>query len=279
MSTPSPSGKRVATGLERTIVIALDRAIYALSRHWLAFFNLVALIYVGLPMLAPVLMHAGFTGPGRLIYTVYSPMCHQMASRSFFLFGEQPVYPRELAGTSFTPIERYEPSIPEFSNVSPTNWLQFTLAARQFLGNAQMGYKMALCERDISIYSFVFFGGLLYGFLRSRIRVRSLPFWAFALIGLGPIGLDGFSQLFGYYGAPLDGGVPTGVAAFFHAIFPLRESTPFLRVLTGALFGLMLVWLVYPSVGEGMKETEEQLEQKLTRIGVLPSKEGETVNS
>jgi len=49
----------------------------------------------------------------------------------------------------------------------------------------------------------------------------------------------------------------------------LRESTPELRAFTGALFGLMLAWLAYPRIAEGMEDTRRQLEQKLRRIGEL----------
>ena len=77
----------------------IDRIFYTLARRWLLFFNLALAIYVGLPMLAPVLMNAGLTGPANIIYRAYSPMCHQLASRSFFLFGEQPAYPRAIAGS------------------------------------------------------------------------------------------------------------------------------------------------------------------------------------
>ena len=40
-----------------------------------------------LPFLAPVFMEAGWTPLARGIYTAYSALCHQMAQRSFFLFG------------------------------------------------------------------------------------------------------------------------------------------------------------------------------------------------
>ena len=49
-------------------------------------------------MLAPVLMKAGWTTPANWIYKAYSLVCHQLSYRSFFLFGEQYAYPRELAG-------------------------------------------------------------------------------------------------------------------------------------------------------------------------------------
>ena len=87
MSTPQK--KRPVTGWQRELVIRADRLIYRFSRHWLAIFNIVVAIYVSLPVLAPVLMSSGINGPARLIYSIYSPLCHQMASRSFFLGGEQ----------------------------------------------------------------------------------------------------------------------------------------------------------------------------------------------
>lgn len=267
MTTPS---SQPVTGWQRDLVIRIDRGIYWLSKHWLAVFNAIVALYVGLPMFAPVLMHVGATGPARVIYTVYKPMCHQMASRSFFLFGEQYAYPRELAGTSLHPLEDYISTIPEFTDVTPDNWVRFLYAARNFIGNDQLGYKMALCERDIAIYSFVLIGGLVYALLRKRFRIKPLPFLVFAIIGVGPIALDGFSQLFGYYGTPIPGLAATGLGADIQAslrsIFPLRESTPFLRTFTGALFGFTLAWLAYPHIDVGMHDTEQELAQKLEKI-------------
>lgn len=267
MSTDSDATpqKKPITGRQRSLVIAIDKFIYHFSRRWLFFFNLLVAIYVGLPILAPALMQVGATGPARTIYALYSPMCHQMASRSLFLFGEQFAYPRELAGTGLRPIEAYMPGLPEFATAStdPAEWTTFLLPARGFLGNDQMGYKMALCARDIAIYGFVLIGGLVYGLLRNRFTIKPMPLWAFILIGMGPIALDGFSQLFSQYGTA------SPALSFFNTVFPLRESSPLLRVLTGALFGFSLVWLAYPRVEQGMQSTADDLEKKLTRIGEL----------
>jgi uncharacterized membrane protein len=260
----------------------INRLVYWISRHWLAIFNVLVAIYVGLPVLAPVLMNAGATGPARAIYTIYSPLCHQMASRSFFLFGEQIAYLRAIAGTALTPIEAYMPSLAEFADASPdpADWASFILSARRFLGNEQMGYKMALCERDMSIYGAVLLSGLLYGLLRRKkgfslkwqwldenslfvdleykqVGIKPLPVWAFLLVGLGPIAFDGFSQLFSQYAAAL-----ASPDAAILGLLPLRESTPFLRSLTGALFGLSLVWLTYPHIDKSMKTTEEDQRRK-----------------
>lgn len=258
--------KKPITGRQRSVVLGIDRSVYWFSKHWLAMFNLVALIYVGLPILAPFLMEAGLTAPARVIYTIYSPLCHQMTQRSFFLFGEQVAYPREIAGTNLKPIESYIGQIPEFDGVSPDNWPAFFAAARRFVGNEQMGYKMALCERDIGIYGFVLIGGLIYAMIRNRINVKPLPLLLFIIIGLGPIALDGFSQLFSYWFTPANGSAASGFIAQIHRFLPLRESTPALRALTGALFGLMLVWLAYPQVNRGMLGTKRDLAGKLSSV-------------
>jgi uncharacterized membrane protein len=261
--------KQPVTGWQRTLVIGIDRLIYGISKRWLAVFNILAGIYVGLPLLAPVLMNAGATGPARVIYTVYSPMCHQMVQRSFFLFGDQPVYPREIAGTEYAPIESYIQDIPEFEGVSADNWGAFFPAARAYLGNDQMGYKTALCQRDMGIYGAILAGGLLYAVLRRRYDIKPLPVILFIILGMGPIGLDGFSQLFSYWLTPASGAAATGFLATLADLLPVRESPPLLRTLTGIWFGLTLVWLAYPHVEAGMKDSEQNLGEKLRRAGVI----------
>jgi len=253
--TEKETSRRQPGGLS----LRIDRTVYWFTRHWLAIINAVVAVYVGLPLLAPVMMQTGATGPARLIYLAYSPFCHQMASRSFFLFGDQYAYPRDLAGTSLAPFEAYMSEIPAFAGVSPEleEWVSFLLPARSFVGNQQMGYKTALCERDMAIYGFVLIGGLVYGLIRRRHKVKPLPVWAFLVFGLGPIALDGFSQLLSQYGVALE------PLSFLNAIFPLRESSPFLRTLTGAMLGFSFVWLAYPHVDISMKESEKSHLERL----------------
>ena len=75
------------------------------------------------------------------------------------------------------------------------------------------------------------------------------------LIGLIPIGLDGFSQLFSQIEWP-----------WLSSILPYRESTPFLRVLTGGLFGLAVAWFTYPLIEESMSETRQFFIKKFATI-------------
>ena len=219
----------------------LDHRILWLSRHWLLAFNLFVFTYVSLPFVAPALMAGGAVGPARVIYTMYSPLCHQLAFRSWFLFGEQPAYPRAAAGTSW---ESFQAS----TSIDESDFY----AARAFIGNEKIGYKVAFCQRDVAIYAGILLGGLGYGVLRQRYKIRPLRWWWWALFGIGPIALDGFSQLLGQ--------PPYGLLPFS------RESTPFLRTLTGGLFGIMNVWLAYPYMQESMDETEAVLGAKVARV-------------
>ena len=101
------------------------------------------------------------------------------------------------------------------------------------------GQPMAFCQRDTAIYMTFLLAGLAFIPLRRRLRPLRWPFF-FALIA--PMTADGFTQLFGW-----------------------RESTPELRLLTGALFGLACVWLIYPYLQRGMGELVTTLEARFRR--------------
>ncbi len=81
--------RKPVSGRTRALVIFLDRAILWLSKNWLAFFNVLAGLYAGLPLLAPIFATWGAAEPARAIYSIYSYVCHQQPERSFFVFGHQ----------------------------------------------------------------------------------------------------------------------------------------------------------------------------------------------
>lgn len=226
-----------------------------LTRNWLRVALIVLTIYVSLPFVAPTLMRLGATGAGRVIYTLYSPFCHQFAFRSFFLYGEQPVYPRaSVPNSGWDSFESYAADLEQFDGVDLDAFeLPLVGAARSFAGNDEMGYKVALCERDIFIYLALLTGGFIYAQPKVRRRLRPIPLWLYVILGLGPIGLDGFSQLLGY--PPFE-------------LWEARETMPIFRVLTGAIFGLMTAWLGFPYLEEAMQDTRRQIEKKLYRRGI-----------
>jgi len=142
-----------------------DRFAMWISKRYMLVFNLFVFIYVGLPFLAPVLQRAGVSAPANAIYWTYSGLCHQLSYRSFFIFGEQPIYPRAAAG-----IDGYQ----TFNQV--TGFDENTLIpARQFRGDDQVGYKIALCQRDVAIYGAILIFGILFAVTGRRIK--PLPWW------------------------------------------------------------------------------------------------------
>lgn len=229
-----------------------------IARNWLRIVLTILSIYVALPIIAPTLMYIGAEGPARTIYTLYSPFCHQFGFRSIFLYGEQPFYPREAAGSGFTSFEAFADDLPLFSEFDlytdlDTVTLPMLRALREFVGNEEMGYKMTLCARDIFIYAAILLGGFLYSIPFVRRRLRPVPLLLYIFLGLGPIGLDGFSQLLGY--PPF-------------SLWPPRETLPVFRVMTGAIFGFMTAWLGFPYLDMSMRDTQIEIEAKLRRAGI-----------
>ncbi|UYN91063.1 MAG: DUF2085 domain-containing protein [Anaerolineales bacterium] len=217
-----------------------DRLAHFLGRHYLALLNLIVFLYVGLPFLAPVLMNAGYPGLARPIYSTYGAVCHQMAYRSWFLFGDQPVYPREAAG-----MEGYV----SYEAVTGLNG-EDMLSARRFIGDEQVGYKVAFCQRDVAIYGAILVFGLLYAATGRRIKPLHWMLWI--AIGFIPIGLDGFSQLLSQ--------IPGW------SFWEYRESTPLLRTLTGAIFGFTTAWFGIPLLEESFQDVRVQTASKKARI-------------
>jgi len=229
-------GQNVTTG---------DHISYWIAKRYLLILNLFMLFYVGLPFLAPTLMKLNIELPAQVIYRMYKPFCHQFGFRSFFLYGEQAFYPLAEAGISG--VKTFE-EVTGFANLSdPYSFTRFD--ARNYIGDDTVGYKVALCERDSAIYLAILLFGIVFG-LTGR-RIKSVHWLLWLLIGIGPIGLDGFSQLFSQFDWP-----------WLVSIIPYRESTPLLRALTGAFFGLMTAWFAYPNIEESMSETRQYYAKK-----------------
>ncbi len=241
---------------KKSFALRANFAVLGLTRNWLRIMLIFLTIYVTLPIAAPVLMRIGLTAPAHIIYTIYTPFCHQFGFRSFYLFGEQAVYPRAYAETGLKSYEEMTANIPQLQFAPQDEFkLDWVLAHKTFLGNEQMGYKLALCERDNMIWGMMLVGGLIYALPPVRRKLRPVPLWLYAFVGVVPIGLDGFSQLLSY--PPF-------------SFWEIRETTPFFRSLTGALFGLMTAWLAFPYLELAMRDTRRQVERKLFKRGLIP---------
>ncbi len=206
-----------------------NRAVFWLSKHWLALFNGFLALFTALAFLAPILMHLGYTGSGSFIHRLYDPFCHQYPFRSWFLFGPQAAYPTD---GSLAPGEM--------------------LATSKFLGDVIVGFKTALCQRCVAIYGAMALAGMLYSLLRRRLGLKPLPIWAYIAFGIIPMGLDGGIQWLTY---------------LLHWVFPSvlmapHETTPLLRTLTGGLFGATSAALLYPHMQGFFDETYQTLAER-----------------
>ena len=198
----------------------------ALNYMWVI--NCCLILFLGISFLAPILFKLKMSIPGWLLYKFFSPFCHQLAFRSWFLFGPQLYYPRALAGI---------PGILSYEQATGDLILNLEFA-REFIGNDALGFKVALCQRDIAIYGSLLLFGLFFQIRGKKIKTLHWCIWI--IFGLLPIGLDGITQ-FG------------GLGINFLSWLPYRESTPLLRTFTGVLFGVTTGWFLYPMIEESMQ--------------------------
>jgi uncharacterized membrane protein len=197
-------------------------------------FSLLLGIYIGLPFLAPVFMKIGWSGPGRVIYFIYSWLCHQLPERSFFLFGPKFTY-----------------SLSEVQNAWQNTINPVVL--RQFIGNPEMGWKVAWSDRMVSMFASLWLFGLLWWLLRRRLK--PLPWWGLILLLL-PMAIDGTSHFFsdmegigqGFrdYNAWLAMLTNLALPTTFYAGDAWGSFNSLMRLVTGVLFGLGIVWFGYP---------------------------------
>ena len=183
-------------------------------------FLCILFIYVFLAILAPVLMKIGWEIPAKCLYWIYSHTCHQFAYRSWFLFGMQPYYP--FLQTSNGSNTSYQEA---FGTLESDE-----IISRSVIGNEKYGYKMAFCQRDLAMYTSLLLFGSLY--LLTGKKIQRIPFLLWLTLGILPLGIDGFIQLIGNK----------------------WESTPYLRTITGMMFGLFSGWFLFPSLESINKE-------------------------
>jgi uncharacterized membrane protein len=216
-----------------------------LASHWFEAFLIVYGFWVFLPFLAPLFMYIGWSGGGKAIYFIYSFFCHQLPERSFFFFGQKTMY-------SLNDIRAVWQD-----TVNP-------MILRQFTGNEVMGWKVAWSDRMISFYMSVWLFAV--GWWPLRRKVTPLSWWAFALFLL-PMIIDGIthavSDLVGIGQGFRDTNQWLAVltnnafSASFYAGDALGSFNSIMRLITGLLAGLGIVWLVFPYIFQAQALNQE----------------------
>jgi len=218
-----------------------------LRRYWIISLSIVLGIYVGLPFLAPVFMHVGWIAPAKVIYFIYSWLCHQLQERSYFLYGSKLTY-----------------SLAEVQNAWQNTFNPVIL--RQFIGNPEMGWKIAWSDRMVSMYTSLWLFGPLWWLARRRLK--PLPWWGLVLFLL-PMALDGTSHFISDLA-----GIGQGFRAenlwlieLTHHIFQTSfysgdawgSFNSLMRLLTGVLFGIGSVWYTYPYLDKALAPQDQPM--------------------
>lgn len=217
----------------------------------MVFFSLIYGLYVSTPFLAPLFMQLGWHGVGKTIYLIYSFLCHQLPQRSFFLFGLKHMYSLNEIQTVWG------------NTLNP-------LLLRQFIGNAEMGWKVAWSDRMVSMYtSILIFAWLWYLFHR---RIKTLPLWGLTLF-LMPMGIDGIThtlsdffgigQGFRYHNAWLAAVTNNAYPPTFYIGDAQGSFNSWLRLITGILFGVGIVWFGFPYLEKFFLDLATSLKTKL----------------
>lgn len=213
-----------------------------LAKNWFPVFVVVYGLWVWTPLLAPLFMHLGWETPARGIYTIYSFFCHQLPERSYFFFGSQVSY-----------------SLSEIQAV----WMDTInpLLLRKFTGTPEMGWKVAWSDRMVSFYGGVWLSALVWYPLRNR--ARNLPPLYLALFLL-PMVLDGgshfVSDLAGIGQGFRDSNLWLGnltnftFAPSFYSGDALGSFNSWMRLGTGLLAGIGLIWFAFPYLDDALSE-------------------------
>lgn len=250
-------GENVAQQQNYLLRLQLVRATYWFTKHWLFIFALVFGLYNLLPFAAPVLMKAGWSSWGNLIYDLYSTQCHQMAQRSFFLFGERPMY-----------------GLGELHLNLTGSALGDTLSLRSFRGNDILGWKVAWSDRMVYMYGGIWLISIVYALaLRHRFK-KPFSIWLF-IVFLIPLGLDGLTHLlsdlsgltagFRYDNAWLARLTDYQFAPDFYEGDAFGSFNSIARFVTGILFAIGVSGLLLPMLHHEMKRWEYALALKLLR--------------
>ncbi len=252
-----------AISRQRRTARNIVRATLWFFEHWVAIFSGLLGMLVILPFLAPVLMRLGWTGPAQLIYAMYSTLCHQMAQRSLFLFGPQPMY-----------------NIAQLPVALTGNEAANLLALREFMGNADLGWKVAWSDRMVYMFGATWLAGIAFGLLRRRFTIRPAH-WLTFLGLLLPMVIDGGTHFVSDVSGGLAGGfrysnewlanlTSKALPTWFYAGDGLGSFNSWARLMSGVLFGLAVVWLAFPYLDRSFRESAAQLRVKLVSSDAVP---------
>ena len=263
-SAPAATAHLPAQDAQRQRAIRTVQITHWVLEHWIILFSVAFGVMMILPFFAPLFMSLGWEGPARLIYSMYSVLCHQMAQRSFFLFGQQ--QPLSMYNINQLPL-----------TVSSTNSPVDMETLRAFIGNATLGWKVAWSDRMVYMYVAFWVSGMAYGILRRQYSIRPLSLLGFVLF-LMPMGIDGGTHFLSDLTGGLNGGFRydnqwlaalTGnlMPSSFYVGDSFGTFNSWVRLFTGLCFGIGVAWFMFPRIDEAMRDVATELREKLVAAG------------
>lgn len=149
------------------------------------------------------------------------------------------------------------------------------MALRQFIGNPELGYKVAWSDRMVSAYSSIPLAALAWWPVRHRVKPISII--GFFLLIL-PMAIDGTTHMvsdfaglgggFRYTNAWLAELTNHSLPTSFYAGNALGSFNSWMRLITGVLFGIGVVWFAFPYIGASFQSQGHQIESKFENAGV-----------
>jgi uncharacterized membrane protein len=234
--------------------------------YWLVILIIVGGILNILPFLTPIAMRLGWSDVGHTIYSIYAPLCHQMAQRSFFMFGSEAMHnidrlPVEIMGTI----------------------AEDMLSLRSFTGNAELGWKVAWSDRMVYMYGSAWLASIVYWVSSRRQAKKPISLWLLGLLML-PMFLDGVSHVvsdgsgitqgFRYdniWLADLTGHI---MPSSFYSGDAFGSFNSWMRLLSGGLFGIAGAAFALPIIDSQMRRSNRILTEKIYRWNNLQHAQG-----
>jgi len=171
---------------------------------------LIFLVFIGGAIITPFVAFSD-EKTARSLYDAYAQTCHQKLSRSFCVFEENSAF--------------------SFGDCTPQTGVFVNNDNRiiKSVMDGKVGYKIAVCSRDVGIYGAMVLAALFYPLFR-KWDSGDVPPGIYLIILLIPLAIDGTAQLLGSF----------GIFGFYY------ESTNLIRLLTGVLAGAAITFYIIP---------------------------------
>ncbi len=232
-------------------ILFLQKQILKFARHWeLAINGVFALVLAG-AILAPGLMAFGWDDAASWLYRQYAPHDHQLPQRSYFLF------------SSDGGIKSYE-----LDEILALGANQFNL--RAFVGDADIGFKMAMNHRMTAIFIGLLTGGLLWSSYAWQPRVTRfllilfvLPMFVDALTHMADERLGTVWRAGNLWSVWLTNGI---MPESYYTGTAIGTINWWLRTVTGMFFGLGTSLYLFPFFEHRFNAIRKELEPKLRKV-------------